>query len=397
MRICVVYDCLFPHTVGGAERWYRNLAERLAAEGHEVTYLTLRQWERGERVQVPGVRVLSVGPRLGLYTADGRRRIWPPLVFGAGVLWHLLRHGRRYEAVHSASFPYFSLLAAALARPLGRYRLVVDWHEVWSDSYWREYLGPIGGPIGALVQRLCARARQHAFCFSELHARRLRGEGLRGEVTMLRGEYSGSLEPTPARPAAAAATVVFAGRLIPEKRAPLAVAALARATESIAGLRGELYGDGPEREAVREAIAAEGLSETVSAPGFVAGERIEQALGEAMCMLSTSRREGYGLIVVEAAARGTPSVVVAGEDNAATELIEEGVNGFVAPDADPRTIAAAIVRVHEAGTALRQSTAGWFAANARRLSLEDSLRVVLGSYSGGASADSEAAGPSARA
>ena len=33
MRICLVYDCLFPYTVGGAERWYRNLAERLAELG----------------------------------------------------------------------------------------------------------------------------------------------------------------------------------------------------------------------------------------------------------------------------------------------------------------------------------------------------------------------------
>src|SRR5215218_10102115 len=56
MRICVLYDCLFPYTVGGAERWYRNLAERLAAGGHEVTYLTLRQWDRGECPQVPSVR-----------------------------------------------------------------------------------------------------------------------------------------------------------------------------------------------------------------------------------------------------------------------------------------------------------------------------------------------------
>ena len=37
MRICILYDCLFPWTVGGAERWYRNLAERLAADGHDVT------------------------------------------------------------------------------------------------------------------------------------------------------------------------------------------------------------------------------------------------------------------------------------------------------------------------------------------------------------------------
>ena len=80
MRICVVYDCLFPYTVGGAERWYRNLAERLAADGHEVTYLTLRQWPRGERGEAAGVRVVPVGPRMGLYAAGGRRRILPPLV-----------------------------------------------------------------------------------------------------------------------------------------------------------------------------------------------------------------------------------------------------------------------------------------------------------------------------
>ena len=92
----MIYDCLFPYTVGGAERWYRDLAERLAADGHEVTYLTLRQWERDERVNLdPRVRVVSVGPRMGLYTAAGRRRIVPPLVFGLGVLLHLLRHGRR--------------------------------------------------------------------------------------------------------------------------------------------------------------------------------------------------------------------------------------------------------------------------------------------------------------
>src|SRR5919199_2781219 len=115
MRICVVYDCLFPYTVGGAERWYRNLAERLAREGHDVTYLTLRQWERAVEPAVAGVRVVAVGPRFDLY-ARGRRRVWPPVAFGAGVFWHLIRQTRGYDVVHTASFPYFSLLAAAIAR-----------------------------------------------------------------------------------------------------------------------------------------------------------------------------------------------------------------------------------------------------------------------------------------
>jgi glycosyltransferase involved in cell wall biosynthesis len=383
MRVCLVYDCLFPHTVGGAERWYRDLAERLAAEGHEVTYLTLRQWQRGERAQIDErVRVVTAGPQMALYTEDGRRRILPPLVFGAGVLVHLLRHGRRYEVVHTCAFPYFSLLAAALARPLMGFGLVVDWFEVWSRAYWRKCLGGAGGRVGELVQRLCARVPQRAFCFSELHAARLRDEGLRGPVTVLRGLYAGSTKA--AAPRAAEPIVLFAGRLIPEKQVLTAVAAMALAVERIEGLRGEFLGDGPERAALDDAIAAHGLRGIVTARGFAATESVDAEMRRALCMLVTSRREGYGLVVVEAAARATPSVVVAGEDNAATELIEEGVNGFVAPGAEPEQIAAAIVRVHEAGAALRQSTARWFDEHARQLSLESSLQTVLDSYAGGA-------------
>src|ERR1700736_858788 len=102
MRICIVYDCLFPHTVGGAERWYAGLAQRLVQEGHEVTYLTLRQWDRGTATEIdPRVHVVAAGPRMALYTTGGRRRIMPPLIFGLGVFLHLLRAGHRYDAVHT--------------------------------------------------------------------------------------------------------------------------------------------------------------------------------------------------------------------------------------------------------------------------------------------------------
>ena len=378
MHICVVYDCLFPHTVGGAERWYRNLAERLASDGHEVTYLTLRQWDRGEPPEIDGVRVVAVGPRMALYTTDGRRRILPPLVFGLGVLWHLLRHGRRYDVVHTCAFPYFSLLAAAALRPLKRYGLVVDWFEVWSRDYWHDYLGGAQGRIGALVQRACAAVPQRAFCFSELHATRLRTEGVRGQITVLRGLYAGALQPVPAR--VADPLVLFAGRLIPEKRVTLGVAAVASAAQRIEGLRGVFYGDGPEHGALHDAIAEHGLESIISAPGFADAGLVDGDMRRALCMLLPSSREGYGMVVVEASAHATPSIVVAAEDNAATELVDEGVNGMVVTSADPEAIADAIVRVHEAGQALRESTARWFAENAERLSLESSLEQVLESY-----------------
>jgi glycosyltransferase involved in cell wall biosynthesis len=381
MRVCLIYDCLFPYTVGGAERWYRNLAERLVADGHEVTYLTLRQWGRDERLDLDArVRVVTAGPRMALYTAGAtaRRRILPPLVFGAGVLWHLLRHGHRYDVVHTASFPYFSVLAAGATRRLGGFSLVVDWHEVWSRQYWLEYLGGVGGRAGYVVQLLCARLPQRAFCFSRLHAARLRQEGLRGIVTVLEGEYAGPLDAPTAIPAEP--VVVFAGRMIPEKRAPLGVAGVAAAAKRIPGLRGLFYGDGPEREAVLAAIAEHDAQDTISAPGFVDTERLDDSLRRALCMLLPSSREGYGMIVVESCAAATPAVVVAAPDNAAVELVADGVNGVVVASADPEAIADAIVRVHEAGTAMRESTARWFAEKAERLSLEGSLKTVLEHY-----------------
>jgi len=379
MRICVVYDCLFPYTVGGGERWYRNLVARLAAEGYEVTYLTLRQWRRGEHIDLhEGVRVVTAGPRMALYTADGRRRILPPLVFGLGVFWHLLRSGRRYDVVHTCAFPYFSLLAAAPLRPLLRFELVVDWFEVWSPPYWREYLGGIAGRVGAFVQHLCALVPQRAFCFSKLYARRLQELGLRGRATILRGLYTGPDKPLP--PREADRLVLFAARLIPEKRATVGVAAIALAAQRIEGLQGEFLGDGPERASLDAAISEHRLGEIVSAPGFADADTVEREMRRALCVLLPSRREGYGMVVVEAAARGTPSIVVAGEDNAATELIEEGVNGFVAASADAEALAEAIVRISDAGMALRDSTASWFSENARELSLESSLKTVLESY-----------------
>jgi glycosyltransferase involved in cell wall biosynthesis len=388
MRICIVYDCLYPYTIGGGERWYRNLAEHLAEAGHEVTYVTLRQWPRGERLDLDErVRVVTAGPRMALYAAGGRRRILPPVVFGLGVLWHLLRHGRRYEVVHACAFPYFSLLAAALVQPLRRFALEVDWFEVWSETYWRDYLGGLGGRVGGFVQRLCARVPQRAFCFSELHAERLREEGLNGSVTVLRGLYAESPPASALKPASSsepapspAPLVLFAGRLIAEKQAPLGVSAIALASAEIEGLRGEFLGDGPERAALAQAIADHGLQQSVSAPGFADAATLDQEMRRAMCVLLPSRREGYGLVVVEAAARGTPSVVVAGEDNAATELIEEGINGTIAPRSDPQAIAEAIVRVHGAGEAIRASTAQWYAHNSERLSVESSLQTVLAGY-----------------
>lgn len=383
MRVAVVYDCLFPWTVGGAERWYRNLAERLARGGHEVTYLTLRQWDASDPPDLPGVKVVAVGPRMELYAA-GKRRIWPPLRFGLGLLGHLLCHGRRYDRLHLASFPFFSLLAAGLLRPFFGYRIAVDWHEVWTDDYWRAYLGRLGW-LGIAVQRLCARVRQEAYAFSLLHAARAEAIGCPAPVTILPGEYAGGAYPV--RAVADPPTLVYAGRLIPEKRVSLLVDAFALLVAQRPEVRLTIFGRGPEQEAIDAQIARLGIGGAIRLPGFVPETEIEAAMAEAAAVVQPSEREGYGMVVVEAAAHGVPVVVVPAPDNAATELVDTGENGFIAADATPAALAAAMAAAVDGGDALRSRTRAWFAANAARLSIAGSTAKILADMDAGRAAD----------
>jgi glycosyltransferase involved in cell wall biosynthesis len=378
MRVAIVYDCLFPYTVGGAERWYRGLAERLASR-HQVTYLTRRQWSGAAPSDPPrGVAVIAVSGGGPLYTASGRRAIVPPLRFGLGLFGHLIRNRRRYDVVHTCGFPYFSMLAAGAARALGGPPVVADWFEVWPREYWRSYLGGVRGAIGEAIQRACIRLSRHAFVFSELYARQLVAAGCRADPIVLRGMYDDLAEPldSPERKP----VVIFAGRHIREKGVTAIPAAIAAARRTIPGLCGMIFGDGPERATVLAEVARLGLTGVIECPGFRPWDEIDRAMRGAMCILLPSAREGYGLVIVEAAARGTPSIVAREPASAATELIDEGINGFIASSAEPDALAEAIVRVHRAGAAIVRSTGNWFAANAQRLSIDASIEQIDGVY-----------------
>lgn len=376
MRVAIVYDCIFPHTVGGAERWYTQLAQRLQEEGHSVTYLTLRQWPKGESADEP-FEVRTVGPRMPLYTDSGRRRIWPPLRFGAGVFWHLLWRGGRYEIVHGASFPYFSVIGAHLALAFHRNsKLVIDWHEVWTLDYWNSYLGAVGGRIGYGVQALCKLLPDANFTESKMHEERLPA----GSVTRLTGLFEERDRPAAPAPASIPPHVVFAGRHIPEKNVAALPAALAAARREIPDLRATIFGDGPEFDRVATEIARVGAGDFVTQAGFVDFERVQEGISTAACVVLPSIREGYGMVVIEAACMGTPTVVVAGPDNAATELIDPGVNGLVAESANPEVLGAAIIEVVRAGEILRHSTWEWYETHRDELSCEDSLVVIESLY-----------------
>ena len=173
----------------------------------------------------------------------------------------------------------------------------------------------------------------------------------------------------------------------------MCLSAVARAAGEVPGLRCVILGDGPEAEATRAAVRSLGLEGAVELRGRVSHAEVMRELAGAACLVHPSEREGYGLVVVEAASLGTPAVLVEGEDNAATELIAEGVNGFVVPDADPASLAAGIVAAARGGAKLRVSTLDWYERNRDALSIDSSLAVVEKSYERAESADGMAREP----
>jgi glycosyltransferase involved in cell wall biosynthesis len=378
-RICIVYDCLYPWTVGGAERWLTALARFVAEQGHDVTYATRTQWSADAPPEIPGVRVVGVSPNDELYRSDGSRTLREPLRFGRGVGRYLRAHRDEFDLVHTHAFPFFGALAVDRALRGTSIPIVVDWIELWTRDYWLDYAGAAAGRVGNHLQQRTARIPQHALIPSDLHRRRLVEAGVNGDVTILSGLYDGVIEPV-ARPWQSPPTVVYAGRHIPEKQVEAIPAAIAEARRTIPDLRATIFGDGPTRPAVLAEIGRLGLSDVIATPGFVEPDAIDQAIGSAACLLQPSTREGYGLVVVEASAKGTPSVVVAAPDNAAVELIDSGMNGFIAPTANSTDLAAAIVQCVESGDALRDRTSAWANARGEGLTVRGSMRQVLKVY-----------------
>ncbi len=345
------------------------LAGHLVAAGHEVTYLTRQQWDDGDPPDLPGVRVVAVSRREPLYGSDGSRRTGEALRFGAGVGRHFAAHRGSYDVVHTCGFPYFHLLALRAALARANVPVVVDWIEVWSRGYWRSYLGPAAGRGAELIQWACVRVTPTALVSSDRYARRLTELGVPTAPLRLGGLAPDPVDSTPQLAPPVTPRVVFAGRHIREKRPVLAVQAVAAARQlpGLTGLTAAVLGAGPEQDAVRAEVTRLGLSDVVGVPGFVPAAELAREVREATCLLHPSSREGFGIVVLEATAVGTPVVVVDGQDNAAVELVVPGVNGEVAAEATPAAVAAAVARVHAGGAAMRASAAGWYAEQAPRL------------------------------
>jgi glycosyltransferase involved in cell wall biosynthesis len=357
-RVAIAYDCLYPVHTGGGERVYRRMAELLVARGAKVTYVTRSDWRADAAPRAPFD--LAGVWRGEIYDAAGARTTSSAVRFAGALFRHFVRRRGQYDLVVVAALPVLNVFGVKLALLGSRTRLAVDWLEVWPARKWRSYAGVLSGTVAWVLQSVAVHLGDVHTVNSGFTRDRLRRHRRGADPIVLGLVDLADAEPRPSLEPAAPPSVLFAGRHIPDKRLDTLPAALMHARSRVPGLVARVTGAGPETATLRRAADAAGASAFVEVLGRVDEPTLRRLYRESSALVNPSAREGFGLVVAEAAAAGTPSVVVAGDDNAAAELIVEGVNGTVAASVDAEVLGEAIARVVTAGAPLRRSTLDWF-------------------------------------
>jgi glycosyltransferase involved in cell wall biosynthesis len=155
------------------------------------------------------------------------------------------------------------------------------------------------------------------------------------------------------RPADGVVRLVSAGQLIHRKGIDL----LLRACDQLptTGWRLDCYGDGPERPRLEQMVCSLGLADRVAFHGVVSNDAVRSALAQADCAVLPSRFDGWGTLVNEALAAGTP--VICTVACGAAVLVSSRILGSVVPPRNVASLRAALAQVCARGPVSTQARA----------------------------------------
>lgn len=341
-KIALVYDAVYPYSIGGAERRFFEIGRKLASQGYDVHLYGMKWWSGPAVIRREGLTLHGLCKSRPLYTKSGRRSIAQALVFGVAAFKLI---GEKFDAIDCCGFPYFSMFGCKVAAAVRRRPLCTTWHEVWGKDYWNAYLGRLG-PIGFAVERLAARLPDTAIAVSPDTAGRLVRElGFRGRVIVApNGVDVDAIDRAAVSPRAS--QVICVGRLVDFKNVDLVIRAVSILRDGGIPVRCVIVGDGPMRSCLEDLVAELDLIDFVHFTGFVEDEVEVYGLMKASeVYVLASGREGFGISVVEALAAGLQVVTVDLPANAARHLVPESQGEVVAADA--HRIAEAIERQRE--------------------------------------------------
>lgn len=300
---------------GGSELFVERVAEGMVRDGWDVTICSA-DYPGAKRDDVrAGVAYRRRGGRLTVYLRG---------------LAYLLGPGRHADVVVDVQngLPFFS--------PLVRRRSIVALvHHVHREQWHIVYPG-LFGHVGWWVESRLAprlfRSRPYV-TVSEATRRDLVALGVTAE--RIRVVHNGLDVPHPAhvQPRAAEPTLCVLGRLVPHKQVEHALAAAAAARRSVANLRVEIVGDGWWREHLQAYAQQLGVDDIVTFHGHVTDAERDAVLDRSWVLLAPSVKEGWGIAIMEAAARGVPAIAYRSAGGVC-ESIVDGDTGWLVDDLD---------------------------------------------------------------
>ena len=268
-------------------------------------------------------------------------------VVRAGRQWtvHIqaIRHYRgrlrgRFDAVIDEvnTVPFFTPLWAGIPRFLLIHQLA---REVW----WYESPFPVNA-VGFAAEPLYLRLYRStpAFAVSPSTISDLHRLGFRAPVTLVPEGLEPINVPTVTRPSTA--SFIYVGRLAPSKRVHDVLTAFAAFARSHPDSRLGLVGDGAAgyTARLRHQALRLGIEGRVDFWGRLDADAKHRRMAMAHALLMTSVREGWGLVVTEAAACGTPSIVY--DVPGLRDAVQHEQTGLVVPPT-PQRLAEAMQRL----------------------------------------------------
>jgi glycosyltransferase involved in cell wall biosynthesis len=192
--------------------------------------------------------------------------------------------------------------------------------------------GPFLGRLGWFVESWLSprvNRRSQYVTVSLPSARDLVALGVRNErIAVVRNGLDEAPEQTLAGPRGAAPRVVVLSRLVPHKQIEDALDAVAALRPRMPGVHLDIVGDGWWRERLVEHVKRLGIADAVTFHGHVDDVTKHHVLQSSWVQLLPSRKEGWGLAVVEAAQHGVPTVGYRSSGGLCDSIVD-GVTGLL--------------------------------------------------------------------
>lgn len=303
---------------GGSETYLQRIGTQLAASGTRVTLRTASYPGAARREVVDGVEIQRRGGPYSVYVRAGLAMVAGRLGLGP------MRRVRPDVVVDTQNgLPFLSRLA------YGRRTVVLVHHchrEQWPVA------GPVMSRIGWFVEsRLSPRVhrRNQYVTVSLPSARDLTALGVDpANVAVVRNGVDAAPESSLAIARSATPRVVVLSRLVPHKQIEDALDVIARLRARIPDLHLDILGDGWWSQRLVEHAARLGITDAVTFHGHVDDGTKHAVLQRSWVHVLPSRKEGWGLAVVEAAQHGVPTIGYR-SSGGLTDSIVDGVTGML--------------------------------------------------------------------